>query len=361
MAKRKPIPIPFRVRWQEFRVQAIPFVVCGAAVFGVITLWDEQTAPGEVVGEVEAVVSQISAPQPGSLAQLFVRRFDEVEAGQVVGQVVVTPPDVLHSSLSILKAEIELTRLGWIDPVLDQQRNLLQAENLRIDWLSRRAELAIRQIELQQAEREYERQARLVDRGTVSVEAYEQARSQREVLAQSVTEERLLVAELEAAYKRVAGQRAEDSDLSQAIAATLNLHQERLRLKEAELRPIQLMAPMSGTVSAVHRHSGEYVSQGEAVVTIRSSRAEHIVAYIRQPLPIEPAVGMAVEVRSRNAGKTVGLGNILSIGSQMEPLTPVYQRPFFDAYESGLPILVSLPPELDVRPGELVDLKLVRQ
>jgi hypothetical protein len=66
-----------------------------------------------------------------------------------------------------------------------------------------------------------------------------------------------------------------------------------------------------------------------------------------------------VEVRSRGTNRTVGEARITSIGPRIE----LFNAPFRinglgNAQERGLPIVISVPPNMDLRPGELVDLNL---
>ncbi len=359
MKERSPIPTPLKLRWREFRIQALPFLIFVGVVIAVAVLWRDQTRPGMLTGEVEGVTGVVTSPSAGGLAQLFIERFDEVEAGQTVGQVIRTPPDVLQSSLAVLKMEIELTRMGWFDPVLDQQRNLLQQEELRLDLLEKRTDLAIRRIELQQAERNEERYSRLHQQGHVSAEQYEQIRDLAEMLRTIVTEQEILVEETDQTLDRLRGGTSEPrADTADAIVAALNLHEERLKLIEAELRPAPLIAPISGMVSMIHRTNRANLAAGETILTIRSGAADQIIAYLKQPLRFEPQLGAQVNVRARNATKSHGIGEIISIGAQVEPLSPAHRTPFFDAYESGLPLLISLPPTLEVRPGEFVDVDI---
>lgn len=358
MKKLTPIPIPLKQRWQDFRLQAVPYLVgCGTLV-GVAYLWTEQSAPPAVLGEVEALVSEIISPGSGTLVQLGVTRFQEVEAGAHLGTVITTPPDVLHASLAILKAEIELTRLGWIDPFLDQQRNALQLEALKLDWLEQRATLAIRRIELQQAERDYRRVQRLHENRMVSDDEYDRALSQMRVLEATVSQVETLAAAMEQSLERLKVGRDGDDFAPAALRATLALQEERLALQEAELRPMTLIAPISGTVMFIYRRNGEYVVEGEPILTIQSPHSERIVAYLRQPLTIDPAVGMTVEVAVRNGSRHYATSEIIHVGPQMELLGPVFLRPYVEHYQSGLPIAIRLPPELSLRPGELVDVSL---
>ena len=358
--KLAPIPMPLSVKWREFRVQALPFIVFIAVIAATLLLWKEKTAPGAMIGQVEGAMEVVTAPVSGYLAELFVHRFDEVSAGEVIGQVIRTPPDVLHSSLAILRKEIEMTRLGWFDPVLDRQRNLLQLEELKLDLLDRRAGLAIRRIELDRAERADARYTRLYEQGTVSEEAFEQAREEADVLRAVVAEEEHLIEEITRTLEGLGhGPDENRTGVSDVIAATLAWHEERLNLTEAELRPVPLVAPISGIVSEVVRGNRGHLTEGEAVLTIRSPAPERVVAYLQPPLRFDPEVGREVRVRARNAGKSEGTGRILAVGPQIEPLAPALERPFVNVYQSGLPILISLPPTLQVRPGEVVDIDLL--
>jgi len=116
-------------------------------------------------------------------------------------------------------------------------------------------------------------------------------------------------------------------------------------------------------VSVVHRLSGEAVQAGEPILTISGMRAEKIVAYVRQPMQQRPQVGMTVEVRSRSEGRMAGRGEVLSVGGQLEPILPelrVHRASTVPEVEYGLPVLLTVPQELGLIPGEIVDLVVAR-
>src|SRR5437773_566343 len=74
-------------------------------------------------------------------------------------------------------------------------------------------------------------------------------------------------------------------------------------------------------------------------------------------LPCEPKVGDAVKIYTRRPHRQVATTKILRVGAQMELVTaPMRLRGFGTAMERGLPVLLSLPPGLELHPGELVDL-----
>jgi multidrug resistance efflux pump len=131
-------------------------------------------------------------------------------------------------------------------------------------------------------------------------------------------------------------------------------------LTEAELSPIPLIANADGMVNVIYHRTGEAIVAGEPIITIAAFNPIRIVGYIRAPVMSEPTVGARVEVRSRGPGREVGFANIVEVGTQMETIAPALVSPIkFANIELGLERAgrVSLPPNLKIRPGEIVGLK----
>ena len=106
-----------------------------------------------------------------------------------------------------------------------------------------------------------------------------------------------------------------------------------------------------------YRQAGENVRNGEPILALSAAKPDHIVGYLRQPFMVEPEVGMPVEVRVRYTKPALHFAQILQIGSQSEPITSSLGIPRPGALRDvGLAIKVSVPNDLRVRPGELVDL-----
>ena len=93
------------------------------------------------------------------------------------------------------------------------------------------------------------------------------------------------------------------------------------------------------------------------IATIASPVVERIVGYLGQPVRLEPKVGSKVEVRSRGAVREVGQSQIAYVGPRIELFNaPLRVRGMGAAQERGLPIVVTVPPTMRLRPGELVDI-----
>jgi multidrug resistance efflux pump len=223
--------------------------------------------------------------------------------------------------------------------------------------MQERTELAELRAQLAYAKNEFERVTRLVEEKIVDPTQYDIARRDLETARQSVEIKAASVAETEAAVRRLDPAAAEND--SPAVLAGLAVLEEEVKLAEATLQPIVLVSPIDGRVSEILMLPGTGVTAGNPIVTVASPEVLHILGYVGQPLRVEPTVGMKVEVRSRGVRRTVGQGEIIHVGPRMQLFdAPLRIRGMGNAQERGLPIVVTVPPEMKLRPGELVDLTL---
>ncbi len=360
---RRPIPIPLSQRWRDFRMRLLPIIVVGFTIFTVAGIWREHVAAPTMLGEVAAVRSTVNSPEAGSLANLHVKAFDRVQSGDSLAQVIRTDPRVVEHTLAVIGAEIELIRVG-MEPLVGPARQALQHESLRLDKMSKRVDLASAQVRLNRARSEYERYRQLHEAGLVPQDELEALESEWRALETETGELTALIEDLEARLAASQPPSApEDEGITESerrLQAAIAVQEEELRLAEAQLRPVTVTAPMDGMVSAVNRRTGEHVEAGEPILTISGYESDRIVAYMRQPLVIEPEPGMIVEVRSRGQDRAHAEAVVMEVGPHLEQISETLLRPLnvFDETELGLPLLIALPSELSLRPGEIVDIIL---
>ena len=356
-----PIPIPLAQRLHHARMQLLPALVFGAAVVTVALLWKDHVAAPTMVGQAEAVLANVSSPKPGVLAGLTVVRFQKVCAGDPLGHVLVADPKLLEASLAVIRSELDMLRAS-LQPIVAQQRNAVDYAQLRLDWMRQRAELASAKVNMQVAEAEFHRTDELFKSKITSQSELDIARANYQALQQQVEELTKLVAEGERSFSNLQPSNAADiSRISdEPMRAAIAVQEARLRLTEAELGPLLLRAPQDGVVTTIYHCSGEAVIAGQPIVTIASTTSPRIVGYLRAPFQAEPKPGDRVQVRSRNAHRDTGMAQIVEIGAQIEPVPVVLQSTFrLAGAELALPVEISLPPNLTLRPGELVDLTLL--
>lgn len=361
MARPAPIPIPLRERLRDARIRLLPLLLFVLAVIVLAALWKDYAAAPSMVGQAESIQANVSSYKPGLLAQLTVNRFERVKAGDSVGQVLVTDPKILQASLAVIQADIEMLR-ATMQPITAQQRTVMDYSQLRLDWMRQRAQLASTKVNLQFAEADFHRTEQLYKDKIVSERFYEQARAAQTRLQNEVDELSRLVDEQTRNFEQLQPTntfdltRVTDTPLRAAIAA----QESKLRLTEAELSPIVLRAPVDGMVDIIFHCAGEAVNAGEPIVSIVPLHPVRIVGYLRPPIMEEPKLGTRVEVRTRGPQRQVGAAQVIEVGAQFEAVAPALQSPVRVAnVELGLPLNISIPANLNLRPGELVDLTLL--
>jgi multidrug resistance efflux pump len=349
------IPRPWPHRLHDLRLRALPSVVFAAGVVLATFLWNKNWRPTSFVGEAQARSANVAAPQVGVLEEVLVEPFAPVRQGQVLAIVRMTSADTLRASLGAIRADLEVMRARMTQ---DQVRNQQNADALRLDWLSQRVDLAAARANLRYAENELSRMERLFRAQVTSESELDIARDRRDALLAEVEERARLVAEMEqAAASPSSAQNPADSPL------ILNTIDAAISAQEAQLRqtdgPIKLEAPLDGMVATVYRQAGETILAGEPLIAITAERPDHILGFIRQPISFQPKKGDAVEVRTRGNVRQVGVTQISAVGSRLELFSqPLRVRGFDSSLERGLPVLLDIPADMQLHPGELVDLFL---
>jgi len=125
------------------------------------------------------------------------------------------------------------------------------------------------------------------------------------------------------------------------------------RIQHDDGRWTDLAAKSDGQIIAIQREPGQTVAAGDSILTLAPNHGRHITAYLRADhhLQIEPGTPGILHPHSDPTA---------SVRAAVERVGPRYERiPAAQIRdrkgdERGLPILISIPPECPLRPGELV-------
>jgi multidrug resistance efflux pump len=352
------IPIPGRQRWLEIRRRVLPALVFVGGVGLIAVLWKENALSRAMVGQAEPVLSNVSCYKPGVVAELNVKRFQRVKAGDPIAQIRVTESRILSSSLAVIQAEIESLRAN-MRPVAAQQHNAMDYDQLRLDWMKERTQLAAARVNFELAGTEFRRTEELFKDKIVAERVYDQAKAARDRLQNEVQNLTMLVDEGEKNLQML--QFTNSKELSAVSAdplrAAIAVQESKLHLTEAELSPITLTAPIDGIVNTIFHREGESITAGQPIVTVATLNPVRIVGYLRPPISDEPEPGMAVEIRTRGLPRLAGPANIVEVGTQLEAVPSTLLGPMkLSNNELGLPVEISLPKDIKIRAGELVDI-----
>lgn len=371
-----PIPTPPSLRWREFRHTLLPSLVFTAVLAVCAVIWSKYVTAPTLVGEVEFVRANVVSTQPGRLARLAVVQFAPVRAGDLIAEVMVTDPKLIESTLAVIRAEVQVL-IASSSTALDVERGRVDYQRLRLEWLDQRALLATARVRLQYAQSELDRLTRLYQvqgQATIATrQDYEIAVRDQAELEQEVAARERIVREVESGLqglKQLADSASPGTELQKAA---INLQEQQLRKAESELGPVILSAPIDGTVGVVFRQSGENVLAGEPIVTIVSENSSRILSYAIPPTQA-PVVGASVEVIARTAKRERALGKITHVAGHMDIVQPTLFNPINSnarglgnqqlspgtrPIELGIPVAISMPVGLHLRPGELVDLRVL--
>jgi multidrug resistance efflux pump len=352
MDKLPPIPTPAAQRWREFRIQVLPLIIFTGILLSVVFLWRNFVAPTGIVGEVEAIKADVISIQDGTVVRLGIDRFETVEEGQELGEITTSSEDFVKASVAAIEADLRVmdTRIA-----LDQRRNQQSTVQLQMDVFSERVQLAQDKMSLIQASNSFRRaeQQFNIEPKLISTDEFDIAKAAYETLQAAVTERSQLVTEMTESLEQLkATQSPEDKDPVEEAIKT------KIAELEAALKPMKIKAPMAGVVSAIYHRPGEKIVRGVPILTITAMHSDRIVGYLRQPINSRPTTNDTVIVSTRTQKRLRATGKILRVGTQMELINPALLSTDSNRIEVGLPILVQIPDNLKLVPGEFVDLSI---
>jgi multidrug resistance efflux pump len=351
-----PIPIPLSQHLKTARTRVAPLLVCMCAALIAIMLWQEAVSPAMLVGEVATVQSRVTSPVAAAIHRLHAGHLQRVKAGDIIAEL--RPADA-RQTLDLMQSELTLLRAahGEADTTAAQRSEAMDFDRLHLDWMSQKVALAAAIAKATEAAIDLEAAQGIASQAAgANMRFVQQAQLKKQSADGEVTERHALI---DALGKRIDTLRTEITAAHAVppspIAATVKRHEARLHELEQSLSAVTLHAPMDGIITAVLRRTGEHVAEGEPLVLIAAITPERIVGYLRQPFPIEPQVGQEVEVRTHGRSRARGIAMVTRVGTHFENISNPALHPATTP-EVGLPVEVSLPPELKLRPGELVSL-----
>jgi multidrug resistance efflux pump len=118
--------------------------------------------------------------------------------------------------------------------------------------------------------------------------------------------------------------------------------------------PTEILAPLTGTIVAMHSAPGHAVAPGTRLATIVDDAASHVTSYLPEESRLSVEPGLPVTLRSRSSPPQRIVTRIESVGRQIESV-PTHQIASATQPQWGVPIRIRLPASCSLRPGSLVD------
>ncbi len=334
----------------------LPILTFTSILLALVAMWRNFIMPASILGEAEAIPYNLTAKEDGVISELAVDRFEAVKKGQLLGSVSFMDSDVQAATVAAIESDLNVLKIRMD---LDRTRNLDSLARLKLAVHNERQALADAQAELQQKEKEFARVTKLyTDSGSniVAEADLDIARRDREMKQNDVEHKTKLIAEYEAEIKKM------EKFGQFEIAPKDPAIEEAIRAKKDELlqtsKPAELKAPIDGKIIALYKRAGERVRRGEIIMTIVAPTSNRVIGYVRQPLNIMPTTNDVVTVRTRSQKRIVATGKIVEVGPSWVELNPTLLATDVRRREVGLPVLIQLPPEFQLTPGEYVDISI---
>ena len=350
-----PIPIPFKQRLQDLRVRLVPVVMFAVTIVIAGWLWRDTITPSAMLGEVTSAQSTVTSPTAGVLQQLKVRRFDSVHQGDVIAEI---HPEDARQALDVLQGEINLFKAKTDAQATQrtQDRMTLDYEKLSLDLMTEKVALVIAKAKAKKMAMDLDVARGLLSDPSQSQRFLQEAQLAKEAADAELKERQTLVSTLAQRVDELSAVTKSANGLIESLTKTVDSFETRLRDIEKSQAAIPVRAPINGMVTTVLHRAGETMRRGDPLIIITSAQPESIVGYLRQPISVEPTVGQSVEVRSRDRHRSQGTAYVTRVGVQFEPITNVALQPNITTPTVGLPVEISLPSGMKLRPGELVSL-----
>jgi len=371
------IRTPWVHQWRRVRYQLLPVLMFGGAVVVTVWLWGRHFGLPLTAGEVQAVRVDAVAPVDGRLREVpdwVPDLFGTVQAKQVVArldsQAATTTLARMQSDLARLRVSLEGFVINTIvsgetaeQTRLREARNLaLDIEKLRLGIVEREGLIETDKAEVARLVERIKAAQELVAKGLDSGLTLRDLQMQRDVVQKRVeaTQKALEEARVQKASseerlgKFSATEVAEAGKMLEPIREAVLAHEQLLQDVKRQIQLLDIRAPFTGTITAIHAWAGQNVRAGTPILTIAATQGQYIVSFVRQEQRVVPAVGMTVDVRVRSMPRRSSRSTIEEVGPQIEPI-PAHHLRDPRVPEWGLPVRIAIPGDMALRPGELVD------
>jgi|GEM_PF-725692 len=416
MAGPKKIRTPLKEHLRQMRYQLIPVLVFLACGYATTVLWNNHLALPNGIGAVKALRIDIISPVDGVLVNLPGRQlevFDTVGNRKIICKFDDSPVramiDTLAAEVTRLKKELAATdaqiKLDFADRIagksdrrqalLDDARRLaVDLERMKLDVADRTVQLEANRIGLKRRAEKLAIVKDLVDKKLETPYVLSDTQLLHDVLEREIVEQEKALAEAkvlqakaktrldeysrmvreEDALKEAQAAKGDAKGAAKPLAASIRekiavfldpieaaAAVQEAKIKEAVIQRQALEIPVppafaaTGRIVEIYRRPGQAVRAGEPILRVANPDSMYIVSYVRQPYRVilKPNSIVGVQVRSipiRGAETTID-----RIGPQIESI-PTRQLRDPLKPEWGLPVRIRVPNELNLTPGELVNI-----
>lgn len=368
----------------RIRTHILPILVWAGALAGVVVLFHYRTQRFEVLGLAQGQMHQVAATCDGRLRNVPVQLFERVSQGQTLAVVdTVLDNENLQAQLDTALAEVQHLSAELVNT---RECLLAEAANRQTDWIAahRRFSVDVENTKLRVLELmtllETDRIAlggleldnkisivqSIADQNDTALLQRQRTKVTYNTLAKEIEENEFLLkqakSDLDAAQRRIAKfsqqqpQHPSVDSALQVIHKQISVQQQRIEELLARRSPLVLKSPFDGVVGQLYHKPGEAVLAGDPILTVAEAKPTEVVAYagedqlgrVRERMPVEL-------IKSTEPARTVR-SQVAYLGANIE-LMPQQLWRNRNIPQWGRPVLIRIPPGLELVPGEIVGIR----
>jgi len=388
---------------------AVPVTVWLLAVAVVIWLFHERTARFEMVGMARGQVCQVAASSTCRIKEVHVQLFQPVKKGQtlVVVDTILDNEQEVEADLKVqlataaaeaerltalliptqqqLQADIANREIGRED---NQRRFDVDAETARARILELRATIAFDRVTCDDLAVQLKSHEELLKKNLISSYETERIKALHDSTAQKIQENERLLEQVTLDLGQAEQRRREFSRYElpkQSVDIALEAIRKEVRVQEALMNgleeqlaavrsrhAVELKSPIDGVVIPIHtqdnevlhqrpgeqvlRRAQEVVAAGDAILAVSQQEPNEIVAYANEQQSEWLAKLTAVEIVKTSLPPKIAASEVRHVGPTIELLPQrLWRNPTIP--EWGRPVLIEVPPGLNLVPGEIVGIR----
>ena len=246
-------------------------------------------------GHVEATDVRLATKVAGHLERFAVEEGDTVASAQELARI-----DTTDARLALSQAAAERD-------LANAELRLRLAGSRKEDVAEHQAQVAGVEVDLRHAEQDFQRMQALLDRGSGTTKARDDAKARRDETASRLEAMRQALARLKA------GSRPEEIDASRARLAAAEAAMEKL---QQQIRDATVTSPVAGIVTEKIAEQGELLQVGSPLCVVTDLVDAWLTVYVAEPDLGRIRIGQEADVVTD--GGESRKGKITFVASQAE-------------------------------------------
>jgi len=369
--------------WHDFgsrsRRRLRPTVVVWLlAVVAVVGLLSQRARRFDVMGIAQYESRQIASDEVGRVRMVPIRLFEKVRQGQTV---VLLEDDRIRCELATASAEIARLKAEFnaardrlnaetqnlkTSRILDKRRFATDVEDARLRVLDLTTILETDRLTLQDLRLKMEFEQTVYSKNAATDLEYQTAKIAHAALERKIRENEHALNQAKLDLTQAQRRHEEFGQAAVAVPSVetavaplreaITVQERRLDALAVNRAMLVLKSPLDGVVTQVIRGAGEAVRAGDPILTISAEQPTGVVVYANDVQMNDVKVGMPVELVRQSERTPIVASRVVAVRPVIEHLpVRLWRNP--SIAEWGRAVLVSVPPEMKIVPGELVGVR----